>query len=262
MIHIDESNYKDFSHEFVLGGGEKRHMACKYGKPKPGFASLPDTFKIIPDNETASRSRDLKQSKADLLSLFRSKVKKVKDQNGLSYCHAFSAASAIEMTRALQGESYVELSPSFIGNLVTNFQNAGAYIEDDLEVAVKYGCCSTEFVPECSLSRDWYNKRKEETLANAALHKIDNWVNLGYDRGGGSLNDKVRTCLLQRIPVCVALDFMSHAILYLNVEEDGTWVWLNSWGENWSDHGVATIEKRRGSPSAAWVPASCIASIK
>lgn len=260
LFYFDESNCQ-IENGSVHAGGETRYLTCQVGKKSSQIASLPENFKIIPDNETASRAKDLIQSGSDLLSVFRRKIKKVKDQGSTNYCHAFAAASAIEMQRALQGEAHVEMSPSFIGNLVTNFQNAGAFIEEDLEVAIKHGCCTTEFVPEINLSRRWYNENKEATLANAALHKIDGWVNLGYAGQGTDLAARVRTCLLQRIPVVVHLGWLPHAVLYLRVEPNGDWNWLNSWNESWGDKGCAITEKRKGAPYAAWVPYSCIASL-
>lgn len=260
---IDDGNYQEYAgvNGVVEYAGEKRYLSCKYGKVKPGFVSLPQTFKVIPQSDHASRARDLLQAKADLMSTTLRSGRKRKDQNGISYCHAHATASGIEVVRDLQGESYADLSPSFIGNLVTNFQNAGAYIEDDLEVAVKYGCCTTEFVPMNSLTRNWYNQNKEATFANAALHKIDNWVNLGYASRGGELDSRVKTCLLQRIPVVVALNWWGHAILYLNVFENGDYGFENSWGDGYGEKGMGRLSASRGSPSAAWIPSSCIASL-
>jgi len=258
---IDESNYQQFAGPYVDFGGERRYNSTKYGKYSSGIVSLPESFKIIPKAESKSRSRDLEQSGADLISTFRKSGIKVKDQNGTNYCHANCTASAIEITRQLQGDSYRQLSPAFIGNMITNFQNAGAYIEDDLECAVKYGCAETSLVPANNLSREWYNKNREAVLANAALYKIDGWVNLGYARGAGSLNDKVRTALQQRMPVVVALDWWSHAILYLHYFENDDWGFLNSWSESYGDKGIGRLSNGKGSPSAAWIPASCLANL-
>ena len=260
---IDESNYRDFTgvNGVVEIAGDKRHLCCKYGKATPGMVSLPESFKIIPRNEVASRSKDLVQSGADLISMVRRSKIKIKDQNGTNYCWVNCTASAIEYNRELQGEPYVELSPAFIGNMGSNFTNSGGYIEDALEIAVKYGCPSVEYVSPNNLSREWYNKNKEATFANAALHKITNWVNLGYARGAGSLNDKVRTCLLQRIPVVVALDWWSHAILYNHVFENFDWGFQNSWTASYGDKGMGRLSESKGSPSAAFIPASSIASL-
>lgn len=258
---IDETNYQQFAGPYVDFDGHRRYNATKYGKASRLISSLPETFRIIPKNESASRARDLEQSGADLISTFRKSGLKVKDQDGISYCHAECTTSGIEVIRHLQGESYHELSAAFIGNMVTNFQNAGAYIEDDLECAVKYGCAETKFVPSNNLSREWYNKNKDAVLANAALHKIDGWVNLGYARGSGSLNDKVRTALQQRMPVVVALDWWGHAILYLHYFENDDWGFLNSWGLGYGDKGIGRLSNGKGSPSAAWIPASCLANL-
>lgn len=261
---IDEQNYRDYVGEngVVEYAGDKRYLCCKYGMQKPGFASLPEGFKIIPKNETASRSRDLVASGADLVSLTRRSKRKIKDQNGTNYCWVNCAASAIEYMREIQGDPYVELSPAFIGNLGSNFTNSGGYIENALEIAVKYGCCTTEFVSPNNMSRKWHNENKDAVFANAALHKVTNWVNLGYARGSGSLNDKVRTCLLQRMPVVVALNWWSHAILYNHVFDNFDWGFENSWSESFGDKGMGRLSEGKGSPDAAWVPAACLASLK
>lgn len=266
-IHIDESNWQQFAPSaegFVDWGGHKRFCAAKWGKINPKLPSLPQSFRSIPREEVPSRARDLWQAEATVVHRVRRMAAKnggksiTKDQDGLSYCHAFCSASGIEITRDIQGESYVELSPSFIGNLITGFSNSGAYIEDDLECAVEYGCSSVEFVPECNLSRDWYNKNREATMANAALHKVTGWTSLGY---GSGLADRTWTCLLQGWPVVIALNWWSHAILALSIDPDFEWWDLNSWGNDYGDDGIFTLALGRGTPDAAWVPTACVASL-
>lgn len=258
-VFIDDRNYKEYSGDYVEFGGEKKFNATKFGKPNPGFASLPSNFKVIPFNETASRVRDMKQAGADLVSRKKRSKIKTKDQNGTNYCWVNCAASAIEYTRELQGESYRELSPAFLGNLGSNFTNSGGYVEDALELSVKYGCATVASVPTNNLSRQWYNQNRDAVFADAARHKVTNWVDLGYG-GNGSLDDQVRTLLLQNQPVVVALNWWSHAILYVAVTENGDWVILNSWGDSWGEQGIGVIERRRGSPNAAFAAAASLAT--
>lgn len=266
-IHIDETNWREFAPSaegFVDWGGHRRFCSARWGKPNSKLPSLPPSFKTIPRNEVASRARDLWQAEATLVHRFRRMAAKnggkscTKDQDGLSYCHAFCTTSGVEITRDIQGESYVELSPSFVGNLITNFSNSGAYIEDDLECAVKYGVCSVDFVPECSLSKDWYNNRRNETLENAALHKIEGFTSLGYGEG---MAERMWTCLLQGWPVVKALNWWSHAILGLSIDPDFEWWDLNSWGTEYGDGGIFTQSIGRGTADAAWVPTACVASL-
>lgn len=265
-IHIDETNWQEFapSQGVVNWGGHQRFCSAKWGKPNSTLPRLPANFQTIPRDEVPSRARDLWQAEATLVHRFRRMAAKnggkpiTKDQDGLSYCHAFCTTSGIEITRDIQGESYVELSPSFIGNIITNFSNSGAYIEDDLECAAEYGAPSVEFVPECSLSRDWYTKNREATIKNAALHRITGFTSLGYGEG---MAERMWTCLLQGWPVVIALNWWSHAILSLAIDDSLEWWDLNSWGTEYGDDGIFTLSLGRGTADAAWVPTACVASL-
>lgn len=265
-LNINDQNWHQYAPGaggYVDWGGHRRFCSAKWGKPNSTLPQLPQSFKLIPKEEVASRAKDLWQAEATLVHRFRKMngdKSCTKDQDGLSYCHAFCTTSMTELARELQGEKYVELSPSFVGNIITGFTNSGAYIEDDMQCVIDYGISSVEFVPECSISRDWYNKNREATMANAALHKLTGWTALGSSRDE-YMAAKVWTCLLQGIPVVKAHNWWSHAISGLFIDGDFKWWDLNSWGHDYGDDGVFTQDLSKGTADAAWVPTACIASL-
>lgn len=262
-IFIGEHNYKEYSvdNEYVEVNGERHYLSAKCGKVKPGFASLPHNFELIPKNEVESRAKDLVEAKATLEHVVRrargGKAIPGKDQNGTNFCWTNSPAGAVEWLRELQGEPYVELSPASVANPLTGGRNDGGYIEDALEQITKVGIASAALYPVNAVGLKYWTP---EAKANAALHKVTNWVSLG--RKDSTMAAKCWTCLLQGMPVCFAYDWMGHAMTMGAILPGMVWRVKNSWGDSWGDMGWGNFEFGRGTPDAAYVPEWCFASLK
>lgn len=269
MIIIDEDNWREHIGEAGTldptnpnSGGERRLFGCKPRISQPGslkFAA-PPTFALIPRNEMASRSKDLVAAGADLRSISTRAGIKSKDQGQTNYCHANSPALAIEILRAVQGESPVVLSPGSIGGPVTGYRNEGAVIEDDLRQIVEFGAATVDFVPANQISKSGW---KPGAMENAALHKVTHWWDLGAKDSG--MFNRCATLVLQGIPVCVGYNWWGHAVTLVGLVDLGGgklgFVFRNSWGSSYGDDGYGILAEGKGTPDSAYAPRQATASI-
>ena len=168
---------------------------------------------------------------------------------------------AIEMLRAVQGESHVVLSPGSIGGPVTGYRNDGAVIEDDLRQIVEYGAATVDFVPANQVSKSGW---KPGAVENAALHKVTHWWDLGAKDDRMFL--RCATLVLQGIPVCVGYNWWSHAVTLTGLVEISSgkfgFEFRNSWGASYGDDGYGILAEGRGTPDSAYAPRQATASVQ
>lgn len=264
MLVIDDSNYKELigTGTEVDFGGVSRKL-CYRPKP-PGlsgkYARKPD-FKLIPRNEWASRIKDIEQSGSGLMTRARKMGKRCLDQASTNYCHANSCVNGLVYARMVQGEAYVDLSPGSIGGPATNFQNAGAYINQDLEVAIERGAASVEFVPPNQVSKNGWKAGAEE---NALLHRAAFYYDL-MSKSDGKMFDRVMTLLLQGNALPNGYNWWSHSVCSVQPYYDGVdyGIWTeNSWGPSFQDHGFFVMKEGRGTPDDAYCIQLASASVK
>lgn len=192
--------------------------------------AAPFSLPLIPRDEWRDR---IESGKGDWLGDLAEFAKiPVLNQGQVGYCHAFSPAAAVMAQRASQGLPYRELSASSIGGPVTGFRNAGAWIGDDLKQIVNHGVATTKTYPMLTTDNHWNAAAKAE----AAQNKVTEWWD-GEPRNFA----QVMTCLLLRIPVCVAYHWWGHAVTLLSpIYENGKFgvEGPNSWGPSWSYGGA------------------------
>lgn len=225
-----------------------------------GIVSFEDQIPIIPRSEWGDRIRQLEKDEATLRHITEYHKIPCKDQKQVNYCHAASPAHAIEVLNASMGQPFVEMSIGGIGGPVTNYRNDGAWIGDDLQHIVKYGCPSTEFVPMLAIRKSEWKPGAEE---NALSHRVKEWWDLGDVRNDGIpksvMFDRIATMLLMRLPVCFAYWWMGHAMTAFNLtitknKKFGLLI-RNSWTAQWGDNGFAEYEEgTKGTPDEAYVP--------
>lgn len=267
QIIIDESNWREHAPDGngILdkdnpnSGGEERRFGCMPRVSQPGslkFAA-PATFVAYPRNELSGRIKDT-GSALRKLSAFAGI--RCKDQASTNYCHANSPALAIEILRAVQGESHVELSPGSIGGPVTGYRNDGAVIEDDLRQVVEFGAATVDFVPANQISKSGW---KPGAVENAALHKVTQWWDLGNKDDRMFL--RCATLVLQGIPVCVGYNWWSHAVTLTGLVEISSgkfgFEFRNSWGASYGDDGYGILAEGKGTPDSAYAPRQATASV-
>lgn len=216
------------------------------------FAAPTDESILIPRSDWPDMIREGEANQTFLSHLMARAGVPCLDQDGLPYCHAFSPALAIMALRAFHGLPFVLLSAGSIGGPATGYTRQGAAIESDLQVIVEKGAASVDFVPMMQVSRSGWKQGADE---NALLHRVTEWYDLG---GTGRMFDEVMSLLLRRIPVCVGLNWWSHAVTYCDpvIAPSGRYGvrFRNSWSASYGDDGYAILEEGRGTPDDAYAP--------
>ncbi len=255
---IDDSNYLNHIDPTINGESKSRGLLPRrtmYG----AIPSIPTTtIKRIPVAEFPDRIADQERNKSSLWHVWKDSKIGTLNQNGLSYCHAFSATDALMILREYQGLPYVELSASSVGAPVTNYRNAGAWIEEDLKQMVKVGVATTEFVPMRTTKRSDFKTGWE---ANAELHKA-----ALFEDGKPRDFELFVSAMLQNFPVCMGLDWWGHAVTGIRAKivdkskgcivVNGVGIApdiLNSWGPEWGTDGVGTLANSKGIPDEWYV---------
>jgi hypothetical protein len=267
VLIIDDNNAEQFTWRQPHQGGERREYGLLSKKDGP-YASKPRfgsaELAIIPMEEWPDRIADQERNKSSLFHIWQDSGIGILDQNGLSYCHAYSAAMGLMMQRALQGLPYVALSPCSIGGPVTGYRNAGAYIGDDLEQCVKVGCSTYDFVAEHQYRQGAFKDGWEE---NAALHKATEIFELED-------NNTLQTgsALLQNKPVQTGIDWWGHAVTFmrlldLNKSLKATdWNrygidFPNTWSETWGKRGWGVLTGRKAIANEQYIFGQVVASL-
>lgn len=236
MFVIDDSNA-----DRHINPGDPR---CGCFPRKTVYGSLPfappSSRATIPMERWPDLIADMDRAKSTAKHRWADSPIGVLDQGQVGYCHAFSAVAGVMVQRAIEGEPYVELSPSSVGGPITGYQNQGAVITDDLDQIVNVGVASTAFVPSLTTNRGDFKAGWE---ADAAHNKAVLYCELeprNFLQHG--------TELLCGKPVCVALNYWGHAVLDVrlvdlnpglsatNPERYGV-EFLNSWKASWGDGG-------------------------
>lgn len=268
---ITDENFQEFmpdSEGFVpasKAGGEIQ--ACglvprDYSKTPYGACEFATPFEdtnvpLIPREEWPDRIAEMNKWKSSLLHLWKDWGRDALSQGSLPYCHAFSPAQAMLIMRKQNGLPEIEISAGSIGGPATGYQRRGAWIGSDLRVITQKGAATTEFVPMHQVSRRGWKPGAEE---NALLHRVTEW----WECRRRNLDQHV-SCLLQCHPVCVGLNYWSHAVTDLMVRDlnprmpvtnDSRWGidFLNSWGPNWGENGIATRTGSKKYADEAYVP--------
>lgn len=262
---IDDSNYMDHLPDQdgqILVDGEKMSFGMiprDYSRTPSGFcdfgnmAALPD----IPMEEWPERIEELERKELTLYHVWlRDLNSKILDQNGTNYCHAFSPTIAAILLRAVANLPYLELSAGSVGGPVTGYKNRGAWIGQDLKQITIGGFATTDFVPMRQISKDGW---RAGAVENAKLHVIEEWDELGQRNFHQTI-----VALLSLLPVCVGLNWWSHAVTYIRAIDTkrgratdlsrynvGS---LNSWGPQYGQGGYFELAGTRRIPDEQYVP--------
>jgi hypothetical protein len=241
---IDEENFRDHIHPGYQGFMPRESaVGCLEGVPL-----FRDAFKLIPEQEWESRVSQMEAAKAFARYIYEQQNPVAKDQDGLSFCWAYSLSQTVEVARAVTHLNYVELAPESLGEL-TGWRNAGFYCDKALQYAIKNGIAGRYFVPNLSLNYRQYKQGwKEDALKHCPLEY--------YDLGGEDLWKEVVTALLSGFSIYVGYNWWSHAVMldqlvYVNGE---LCVSLpNTWGANQR----RVLKGRQKYPDEAFAIRSC-----
>ena len=174
------------------------------------------------------------------------------DQNGQGYCWAYSSTCAASLARIAAGLPYVRLSAHKVGCFVKGYRDQGGWNGESVAHIAEQGVPSELLWPAKSMSR---SNDTPEMRANAALHKITEWMDLAD--GGADLKRQLATALLCNMPVAADYNWWSHSVCMVRLIAWGpngskmkTRLW-NSWSDSWSDAGMGDLEGSRAIPNGA-----------
>lgn len=218
------------------------------------YGSLPylKTFDLplIPRDEWTDRIEEMEKTKTRLSDLWLAQGIKCLDQNGTNYCWANAVVSTILMLRARMGEPYEPLSPASVAAQVKNYRNVGGWGGEALQWIIDHGVASAAVWPPNAINRTY---KTPESDADAATRKVTKWLELQ------SRNfEQLMTCLLNRIPVAVGLNWWSHEVCALDpvVTAPGKFGTrdVNSWGGSYGDHGLFVLAEAKATQDDGVAP--------
>lgn len=210
---------------------------------------------VIPRNEWQARAKELEDKQARISDLYKFYGLKPKDQKQTNYCWAFATVRAVEMIRAKQGQTWIDLSPASIAAQIKNYRNLGGWGKEALDWIRAKGITPTRLWPDTT----WNNKSlaNAQSRAEALKYRVTEW----FEPAGNTL-DQVVSCLLMGIPVSVGYDWWGHQVLACDL------VWLdnapalrilNSWG-NWGEEGWGILQGSRAVPNDCVAPRVALAT--
>jgi len=228
---------------------------------KEPFGSLPFAggfdVPLIPRSEWPERIEEMERKKSRVTDLCDAMGVKVKNQENTNYCWINAPVHCLEIIRAVQGQTHVELSPASVGSKIKNFKNVGGWGTEGLKYLVDHGAAPVSLWPANAIDR-----RYDTSAADAARAKfqVDEW----WDIEPGNF-DAVMTCLFLRIPIAAGLSWWGHEVTFMDpVKLDGRdrfGVRIdNSWGLSWGERGRAVLTEDKATPDDAVAPRVATAS--
>jgi hypothetical protein len=172
-------------------------------------------------------------------------------------CWINAPVFCVEITRHIQGDKHVSLSPASAGARIKNFRNSGGWGKEGLEFLAEHGVCPSAQWPDNAI------RREHDTPANRELSKryrVDEWWELEPRN-----LDHLVSAILRRKPVAVGYNWWRHEVTALGLVWTGSpenvqLLIGNSWSTQWGDKGYGTLEGRKRLPDDAVCPRSVLAS--
>jgi len=207
MRIIDDGNWEEMIAESVAAHGGKpgalpRQTAI--GGLWCASRVFAEDVPLIPESQWKDRIA-AKQGKWIRQKWERQKPK-IKYQNGLRYCWAYSISQCCEALRAKSNQPYVELGPESLGGMV-DFENAGGCMDTAIQYAADHGIACRAMIPEHCLDSTDFAVGWEQ---NALKHAPTEW----WDLGAKDVWAETVSALLADFPIYVGLDWWGHAVMY------------------------------------------------
>lgn len=225
----------------------KRPLGCLAAAPK---FDLP----LIPRSEWADRIEEMEKTKTRLSDIAYQVDLKCCDQDSTSNCWANAPVYCLMLLRAVQGLPTVYLSPAFIATTLSRY--GGGMGIDAVEVLAEKGAPPVDIY-----GANANRKSITAEVTEAASHfKLTEWWDIP-DRN----DDAVMTCLLNRIPVTVGLNYWSHEVSYIDPVKTGNgfgYRFRNSWGMDYGTDGYNILAHGKGTPDDAEAPRVALPSLK
>lgn len=239
-------------------GGRSRGLRLA-GRPKGlAYAGVADPFPdslLIDKAEWADRINEREKSRRAIKARLLAGGVRVKDQESTNYCWINAPTFLTEVTRFLQNERRVVLSPASAGARIKKYKNAGGWGKEGLEWIAEHGLVPADQWPANAIDRRY------ETPANVELarrYRVVEW----WELEPRNLEQQV-SCLLRGFPIAAGFNWWAHEVSLV----DAVWVnrqigiqFANSWGESYGDKGYGVLQGSRMLSDDSVVPRSAIAA--
>ncbi|MBN9522261.1 hypothetical protein J0H58_27710 [bacterium] len=262
VIHDTTGNDLLFPTSFGRGYEER-----DYARYPAEMLAAPTQIQKIDRSEWSARIKERKQLGVGL-RFVRERMNDGRphvslDQNGQGYCWSYSGAHAVMYSRAAAGMPYRRLSAHAVACVIKGFRDEGGWCGLSAEKYAKDGCPTVQDWPEKSMSRS-YNTAAvwEVAKLNRVADQVVDLTRAVYDRNLSF--DLVVSLLLVNVPVQIDLNWWSHSVCAIDVDEvePGSFgiVIQNSWTDAWGDRGLGTLQGNRAIPDGAVATTSVVAA--
>jgi hypothetical protein len=193
---------------------------------------FPDEL-LVPESDWQGWIEEQEERKTRVSDLVMQAGLPCKDQGQTNFCWANAPVHIMEITRLIQNQPMVLLSPASVACPINGFKNRGGWGEDALRQLISAGAVPVALWPANAISKQ-YDTQANRTLA--LDYRASEWWNLR------PRNDKqLISCLLRRIPVACGYNWQGHETVAVEA------VWKNgkigtrnrnSWSMNWPSVGA------------------------
>lgn len=253
---IDDDNYRaliDTTHRTDDYGTGYEPRDVKEDPPCSVFEPIPDKL-IVPESDWPARIEDREKQRKTTNDVCKALGMWIKNQKSMPYCWVYCVTHAVEITRGMQGQKPVKLSPESVGAPVSGWRKVGGWPTRALKYGVDKGWATEASWPWGQINRSMDN---DKTRAERPNYQVDEW----YDDNSNSKQRRFElmvSLLLRNIPCPIALMWWSHAVLATDVvlvgrNEYGIRI-RNSWGLGYGTNGTAVITGSKMYPDELCAP--------
>lgn len=204
----------------IIPDGKKTGCLPRVSKVGGVCPLLSDRVKTIPVGEWPGLIGEVE---------LRSRVTKIKDQDGVGSCATESTSQGVEIVRAWSGKPYVELNPWFIYQTTSGGSDRGSSIDENLEFVRANGIAPESIWPR---SKGWRTRPSEEAKAAALEYRIDEFFDI-------TTTEEIGTALLLGFPV--VFGWQGHSCVLTQLLSTTEAEYANSWAPTWGDQGFGRI---------------------
>ena len=252
-IIVDDDNFHRFAEDPVVGGEQMSRGMEEWRLAWGSYASVPQSL-MIPRSEWDERIEEMERTRSRISDMTDAVGNlPVLNQNGTNYCWINGVVRCFELTRMVQGEPTVRLSPASAGGPIKNYRNVGGWGDEGLDYIVKHGVVPVDLWPPNAIDRKYDT---EESRKKRKEFMVPEWTELRPRN-----EDELISLLLNRIPVAVGFNWWRHLVcavdpVALGRGQYGTRI-DNSWGPQWGENGRGILKGTRHLPDGA----VCIRSV-
>lgn len=249
-VVINDNNYQAFVQDPVINGEQMSRGLEPRDWDKDGYASGPEREPFPADwlldwKEIDERIEEMERTKTRLSDIIDRAGLEVLNQNGTNYCWINAPIHCVEITRIIQNQTMVRLSPASCGGPIKGYRNVGGWGTEGLKYIAEVGAVPQDLWPANAIDRRYDTPETREVRQQ---FKVPEWIELQPRN-----NQQLFSVLVRRFPVAVGLNWWRHEVTYIDPLTRRRVRINNSWGLNWGERGRGILEGNRVDPDDAVV---------